>query len=37
MNKFWSNHLHSLEQLPELAGDELLEFAWDIKVHVGRL
>ena len=35
MNKFWSNHLHSLEQLPELEGDELLEFAWDIKVHVG--
>jgi hypothetical protein len=35
MNKFWSNHLHSLEQLPELEGDEPLEFAWDIKVHVG--
>jgi hypothetical protein len=35
MNKFWSNHLHSLEQLPELEGDELLEFTWDIKVHVG--
>jgi hypothetical protein len=35
MNKFWSNHLHSLEQLPELEGDELLEFTWDIAVHVG--
>jgi len=35
MNKFWSNHLHSLEQLPELEGDESLEFAWDIAVHVG--
>jgi hypothetical protein len=34
MNKFWSNHLHSLEQLPELEG-ESLEFIWDIKVHVG--
>jgi hypothetical protein len=35
MNKFWSNHLHSLEQLPELEGDESLEFTWDIAVHVG--
>src|ERR1035437_8324235 len=35
MNKFWSNQLHSLEQLPELEGDESLEFTWDIKVHVG--
>jgi hypothetical protein len=26
MNKFWRNHLHSLEQLPELEGDEALEF-----------
>ena len=34
MNKFWSNHLHSLEQLPELEG-ESLEFTWDIAVHVG--
>ena len=34
MSKFWSNHLHSLEQLPELEG-ESLEFTWDIKVHVG--
>jgi hypothetical protein len=34
MNKFWSNHLHSLEQLPELEG-ESLEFTWDVKVHVG--
>jgi len=34
MNKFWSNHLHSLEQLPELEG-ESLEFIWDIAVHVG--
>lgn len=34
MNKFWSNHLHSLEQLPELEG-ESLEFRWDIAVHVG--
>jgi hypothetical protein len=35
MNRFWSNHLHSLEQLPELEGDESLEFRWDIAVHVG--
>ena len=35
MNRFWSNHLHSLEQLPELEG-ESLEFTWDIAVHVGR-
>jgi hypothetical protein len=34
MEKFWSNHLHSLEQLPQLEG-ESLEFAWDIAVHVG--
>ena len=34
MNKFWSNHLHSLDQLPELEGKSL-EFLWDIKVHVG--
>jgi len=34
MNKFRSNHLHSLEQLPELEG-ESLEFTWDIAVHVG--
>ena len=35
MNRFWSNHLHSLEQLPELEGVESLEFTWDIAVHVG--
>jgi hypothetical protein len=35
MNKFWSNHLHSLEQLPELEGDGSFEFTWDIAVHVG--
>jgi hypothetical protein len=34
MNRFWSNHLHSLDQLPELEG-ESLEFTWDIAVHVG--
>ena len=34
MNKFRSNHLHSLGQLPELEG-ESLEFTWDIAVHVG--
>jgi hypothetical protein len=35
MNRFESNHLHSLEQLPELEGDESLEFTWDFKQHVG--
>jgi hypothetical protein len=35
MNKFWSNHLHSLEQLPELEGDESLEFTWDLETRVG--
>jgi hypothetical protein len=35
MNRFWSNHLHSLDQLPELEDDESLEFTWDIAVHVG--
>jgi hypothetical protein len=34
MNRFWSNHLHDLDQLPELEG-ESLEFRWDIAVHVG--
>src|SRR6266852_5824525 len=34
MNRFESNHLHSLDQLPELDG-ESLEFTWDIAVHVG--
>jgi len=33
MNRFWSNHLHDLDQLPELEG-ESLEFTWDIAVHV---
>jgi hypothetical protein len=34
MNRFESNHLHSLDQLPELDG-ESLEFTWDFKQHVG--
>ena len=34
MNKFRSNHLDSLGQLPELEG-ESFEFTWDIAVHVG--
>lgn len=35
MNRFWSNHLHSLDQLPELE-DESLDFTWDLEVHVGK-
>jgi hypothetical protein len=34
MNRFWSNHLHSLDQLPELEGQSL-EFTWDLETRVG--
>jgi hypothetical protein len=34
MNRFKSNHLHSVDQLPELEG-ESLEFIWDLAEHVG--
>jgi hypothetical protein len=34
MNRFWSNHLHDVGQLPELEG-ESLEFTWDLAVRVG--